>query len=63
MKRPDEKATKVYTRCETCGKIMPPQPGHELPDGWLAVELPGVVSNAPLAVCSPACLQELKKKQ
>ena len=34
MSRPDER-TKVYTRCESCGKIARPEPGRELPEGWI----------------------------
>ncbi len=57
MSRPDER-TKVYTRCEACGKIARPDPGQELPDGWISLgTAPGY--NAPRAVCSKACQQQV----
>jgi hypothetical protein len=61
MRKRDEKATRIYTRCEVCGKIVPPEPGRELPDGWIAIETE-LPTNAPAAVCSTECQEQHRRK-
>jgi hypothetical protein len=57
----DEKKTRVYTRCEVCGKIVRPDSDTELPAGWIPIEGPEP-SNAPRAVCSEVCADLLRSR-
>jgi hypothetical protein len=50
----EDKKTKVYTRCEGCGKIARPEPGVALPAGWIELGV-SPKFNAPRVVCSTDC--------
>jgi hypothetical protein len=50
----DDKKTKVYTRCEACGKIARPDDNAAVPDGWIELGR-SEKFNAPRVVCSEEC--------
>jgi hypothetical protein len=52
-------STKVYTRCEGCGKIVRPEPGREVPEGWIDLGT-SARFNAPRVVCTIACQQKVE---
>jgi len=56
----DEHPTRIYTRCEGCGKIVRPNADGTLPEGWIALD-PGMQHNAGRAVCSQACVEKLDR--
>jgi hypothetical protein len=57
----DERTTKVYLRCEACGKIAVPQPDGNLPDGWISLG-PAPGFNASRAVCSADCRDQVSQR-
>jgi hypothetical protein len=50
----EDKTTKVYMRCEGCGKIARPEAGVGLPPGWIDLGV-SPKFNAPRVVCSIEC--------
>ncbi len=53
-RRGEEQRTKVYTRCEVCGKIVRPDGNSDVPEGWVVLgKTPGF--NATRVACSAAC--------
>jgi hypothetical protein len=55
----EDTSTKVYTRCEGCGKIVRPEAGRDLPDGWIDLGI-SARSNAPRVACSSACQRKVE---
>jgi hypothetical protein len=62
MTRDDRKKTKVYTRCEACGKVARTHDDRDgLPDGWIDLgRSPGF--NAARAVCSAECQRKVEAR-
>jgi hypothetical protein len=57
----DKRKTKVYTRCEGCGKVARPTEGASLPEGWIDLgRAPGF--NASRAVCSAECQRKIEAR-
>ena len=54
----EDKKTKVYTRCEACGKIARSE-GQELPGGWIELGR-SKDFNAPRVVCSTECQRKIE---
>ena len=60
--RRDERVTKVYIRCEACGKIVRPEAGRAVPEGWIELQASDQF-NARRAVCSQACLEKVEQTE
>jgi hypothetical protein len=57
----EDRSTKVYVRCEGCGKIVRPEPGREAPEGWIVLGK-SEQFNATRVVCSDECRERAEAR-
>jgi hypothetical protein len=57
----EDRATKVYIRCEGCGKIVRPEMGKDAPADWIVLG-PSEQFNTTRVVCSDACRQRVEAR-